>query len=578
MALKRTGGRPLGAREPPNAFSTSPSRYSTKNNISKFNTSQHQDQAPLNTKHSPSRLNGQVKKYISNIENTSPTLNSNVPSSPVMSSPARDSPTVSPFKTPTTSRTAKVKTPTPKSTTRTPSQVSLLSAKFEGSSIDDSRSIPSSPKSSSTAFKNAPSSPSPSRRKPETNSWMSSPSSHRTTSPSSINTPSNNFQSTRSNSPTPRGRQSPHTNGETPTYLSNNTSPLRVRSNSPAHITEFAPLRIPETAHSQARSEAIASSKVLARPTPPTTPSLNQASWETPKNVSSPQGPTSTRLERTSRMESPIPENHLHNTESHTRVEQEVKLESRLPAVRIETKREEASPKPKRTLTAKDRIHSPHIESSSQFERPIAKPEQHLSEKPSHMQYSKAQNEQHSSVATSATPPPSLNSSVSSSSGYSSYSGSQISRHGTNGSITSASSLSSAYSAIATQPSPKLGKAPRLPLLHQQLASPRPSHNFLYMMSLRQRIFNMVIANMRLMNTITVNMKSMKTITMTFKSTRTSRLSLHSLWLNHLALLWMMKITKRCLKNISLTDEDRDPLTALLLFTSLSTSTALQVR
>lgn len=440
MVLRRTGGRPLGAREPPNTFSTSPTRLSGKLSPRKF--ANQDDELTL------TRVNSQVKKYISNIENTSPTPKKS--SSDVTASPRTPKPS---------SRTAtQAKTITPTSTgTRTPSQVSLLSKKFESSTLDETTSSPSretkvvpsspsretkvAPSSPSRTEKASPSSPSrtvipkvappsPTRSKAPSVSWFNEPSSTarpRTPTPSSFINPESPVSRGRLESPT-RGRRSPgpRPNPSTETSSSaGHTSPLRPRSSSPAHATEFIPLRTLETAQAQARSEAIASSKVKAK-SPPTSPSLKQSYWERPRSNSSLSSHRSVKMEkspvveRISRFESSLPEASPKFENASSKFDKPAQITEKLA---------ESSGLPKVE-------NSPRIEETYQFDKSFS------------MFHSKA-------------PSDPLNSSTSSSaSNYSTCSTGQLSRHGTMSSISSASST---YSAIATQPSPKLGKTPCLP-------------------------------------------------------------------------------------------------------------------
>lgn len=228
--MKRTGDRPLGARRP-NTFSTSPSHHfqpsvkltarynptsdpttistghgsspaSTLTHGSRYTLSDTSVMAPLNVKkvtNSP----GQVKKFISNLEKSSPTLKpktstssitsltslntigkalENCPSIPIQAnsdlSPSRHRPVSPrrPVESPAvtnleTSSTSPAKVITPKHS-RVASHVSQLSAKFEASTDLNNASPNFQPQTS--PYK-PPKSPSPTRIKPNTRTALHSP-------------------------------------------------------------------------------------------------------------------------------------------------------------------------------------------------------------------------------------------------------------------------------------------------------------------------------------------------------------------------------------------------------------------
>lgn len=434
MALKRTGGRPLGARELPNTFATSPARYSStpkqertspasKMNNGRFDAFQEND---LSTK-SPSRVrsNGQVKKYIENIENTSPAPRSNYNPSPIASTPSQSTigravPEVTTNVSKQSHRAALAPaSPSTPKIARTPSQVSQLSAKFEGTTLQE----PQSPSSSSEVSRNSPSSGS--NRINSVASSSPSPSRTRTMASRA--------------SPLPYDSQSIPTKmrfqmqAETPSYLSSPTSPLKTRPASPTTLKEFNRFQSPESVHAQARSEAIQLSKIKSR-SPPASPFLKQAAtWEIsqPKAASRPYKPMA---ENTSKIEpSMLERSRTANTKKATQRSTAQHYETQLQ--RLPTK-----------LELNGYSQPPRVE--SQFHESPGIPQEVFTP-----------NDISEPFGVPATPA-SLGSSISS---CSSYSVGSISRHDTTGSIKSNSSASSTYSFIAAQPSPKLGKTPLLP-------------------------------------------------------------------------------------------------------------------
>lgn len=431
MALKRTGGRPLGARELPNTFATSPVRYSSipkperTTPTSKLNYGQVNASSEDINRSPRVRSNGQVKKYIENIENTSPAPRSNYNSSPIASTPSpstigRPLPDVAKNVSKPSPRTTPLPaSPSTPKVARTPSQVSQLSAKFEGASLQDLQS----PYTSSGVVRNTPS-PGGSRFN---SAAPSSPSPSRTRTMASRGSPLPHDSQTTPTKMRPLGQV------ETPSYLSSPTSPLRTRQVSPTTLREFNRFQSPESVHAQARSEAIQLSKIRTR-SPPESPSLKQAAtWET------------SQPNPASRLYSPVAEN-LSKFESPT-------LERSRTALTRETTQR---PTPKSYEAQLQRLPT-KLEQNTYSRPPRA--DSQFSESPVIPQEAFTPDDISEPFIAPATPA-SLSSSISS---CSSYSVGTMSRHETSGSIKSNSSASSAYSFIATQPSPKLGKTPLLP-------------------------------------------------------------------------------------------------------------------